>query len=287
MNLLENRIKSSKWLPAQFLKFQTTLLLFFPPNFAIFKNTALLPQTPFPAIIGQPFIALPSVESTNNYAMGRVQSGLASHGTAVFAHHQTAGKGQRGKSWFSAPGENLILTVILRPRMDLTPFQFSAMVALACRDWYLRHAKSEVFVKWPNDIYWRDRKAGGILIENSFREKEWQWAVTGIGININQTQFPASIKKAVSLKQITGRAFDAQLLAEDLCGFLDKAYNTMAADNIINEYNRALYKRGEIVKLKKDTAIFETRIREVNESGELITEDVMERTIRFGEVEWI
>ena len=272
---------------AQFLHFQTTLLLFFRPIFARFKNTDLLSQSFSPAIIGEPFIVLPQVESTNNYAMGLVHAGLASHGTAVFTSHQIAGKGQRGKIWQAAPGKNIALSLILKPGLNFNGFSLSALIAVCCREWYEGLAKSEVFVKWPNDIYWRDRKAAGILIENSFRDGNWLWSVVGIGINVNQTEFPTTVRNAVSLKQITGSEHDPELLARELCKLINHRINEFQSARLLAEYNEHLYARNKLVRLKKDNAVFETTIKKVDAAGNLITQDVIERSFQFGEVEWM
>jgi BirA family biotin operon repressor/biotin-[acetyl-CoA-carboxylase] ligase len=151
------------------------------------------------------FTILDSVDSTNNYAMQNVHAGMARHGDGYFAKEQTNGKGQRGKSWETDPGSNI-----------LKPFHLSVAVAVACYDLFEKFAGEDTSIKWPNDLYWRDRKAGGILIENIHRGKEWNQAIVGIGININQGSFSPEIKNPVSLKHITGKDFDPIALAKEL-----------------------------------------------------------------------
>ncbi len=271
--------------PYQFLKFSPTLLLNLSPIFAMSKNSTLSAQTPSTHPIGQPFIKLAQVDSTNNYAMGLAHEGLASHGLAVFAEHQSAGRGQRGKTWLTEPRQNITLSLILSPKQPYKPFLLSASTALACREFFESYAKSEVYVKWPNDIYWRDRKAGGILIENVLSGKEPKWHIVGMGININQVNFPEGIQKAVSLRQITGTHFDTENLARELCIFIDKRLNNQQENEIIQEYNDHLLFKGTVRKLRQNGKTFEALIKGVNHSGELIIEDTMERTIR--EVEWV
>jgi len=243
--------------------------------------------------IGRSFIELQSVDSTNNYAMGRVHAGLASHGMMFFAHEQWAGKGQRGKSWMSTPGENIIASTVLEPvnLALIQQFALSASVALACLDLFSRYAGTEdTTIKWPNDLYWRDRKAGGILIENSFKADQWAFAIVGTGININQTRFPDAARNPVSLKQITGRSFSAVELARELGACLEARYQQLIKDNtdaLLEEYNQRLYRRDQPVRLKKDQAVFETTIKGVTPTGELITRDTLERRFGFGEVEWL
>ena len=243
--------------------------------------------------IGHSFIELESVDSTNNYAMARATAGMASHGTLFFAYDQWAGKGQRGKTWTSIPGENIILSAVLQPvPLPVTqPFPLSACIALACRDFFSGYSGAgDTTIKWPNDLYWRDRKAGGILIESSFKGNQWALAVAGMGININQVQFPATARNPVSLRQITGQVFDVVKLARDLGDCLDRRYAALESGKtalLVDEYNSHLYKRGQSVRLKKGTAVFETVVEGVSAQGELLTRDVLERSFQFGEVEWV
>ena len=147
------------------------------------------------------FIELQSVDSTNNYAMARVAEGVAQHGSAYFAHEQTAGKAQRGKIWISEKGANIMMSMVIKP-LFLQPseqFKLSACVAVALHDFLKRYAGEQTKIKWPNDIYWRDRKAAGILIENVISTGKlaignWQWAIVGIGVNLNQVDFPRIYK---------------------------------------------------------------------------------------------
>ena len=242
--------------------------------------------------IGHAFIELQSVDSTNNYAMARAALGEAAHGTLYFANDQWAGKGQRGRTWTSQAGENIILSAVLEP-VALAPsqtFALSACVALACHDLLGHYAGSErTRIKWPNDLYWGDRKAGGILIENSFRGDRWAFAIAGIGININQTDFPDTIRNPVSLRQITGRSYSAIQLARELGDYLDRRYRELetGAAPLIAEYNSRLYRLGQQVRLRKDNAVFDTTIGGVSALGQLLTRDVLEREFSFGEVEWI
>ncbi|WP_431212321.1 biotin--[acetyl-CoA-carboxylase] ligase [Puia sp. P3] len=171
---------------------------------------------------------------------------------------------------------------------------------------------------WPNDLYWNDRKAGGILIENHFQGGRWPLAIAGMGININQVEFPATARNPVSLRQITGRQFRATELARELGQCLGRRYAELvgggdrlgghgveagdrpsgagagAADRIalaaagqLKEYNERLYRRGQSVRLKKDSAVFATTIKGVDARGSLLTHDTMFREFSFGEVEWV
>ena len=137
-------------------------------------------------------------------------------------------------------------------------------------------------------MFWRDRKAAGILIENKFQGKVWKWAVVGIGININQAEFDNFTVEPISLRQITGKTNDPVELAKELHTLLMKNLPEMKnPEDVLKQYNEHLYKRNKKVTLKKDAVKFETVIKEVSAQGRLITVDAIEREFDFGEVEWV
>ena len=236
------------------------------------------------------FTILDTVDSTNNYAMAQVHGGLAKHGMACFTKEQTAGKGQRGKSWSSEKGKNIAMSIVLDPKklQIENHFHLSAAVANSCFDFFNSYAGDETEIKWPNDLFWRDRKAGGILIENKYQGKIWKFAVVGIGININQTDFTDFLTKPVSLKQITGKTFNTVDLAKELYDLLMKNLALLeTGQNVLAQYNEHLYKVNKTVTLKKGDYQFETVIKEVSPEGLLITVDAIEHQFDFGEVEWV
>lgn len=259
--------------------------------------------------IGRPFIELQSIDSTNKYAMALVHGDLlpdgqgeAQHGMAVFSHEQTDGKGQRGKNWVSEKDANMALSILLNPfPLSVTDqFKLSVCIATSAWDLFSKYAGDETKIKWPNDLYWRDRKAGGILIENVIGSKTsearnqepgiWKWAIVGIGININQTFFPSNLVNPVSLKQITGKNFEPIDLSKELCLVIEKNYQMLISGNfetLFNKYQAHLYKKDEKVKLKKVNRVFETTIKRVSETGQLITQHSIEERFDFGEIEWM
>ncbi|RAJ03915.1 BirA family biotin operon repressor/biotin-[acetyl-CoA-carboxylase] ligase [Chitinophaga skermanii] len=243
-------------------------------------------------MIGSPFHVLASVDSTNNYATAEVNAGIVTSGSAYFAMEQYAGKGQRGKSWSSVPGENIILTVVLQPPLTLSQqFMLSMTVALAQHDFFSKYAGSETAIKWPNDLYWRDRKAGGTLIENILRGSQWQYAIAGMGININTPHFPPALVNPVSLKQITGKEYDSLALAQELCTFLDKRFNDLPLiqETVLrNEYKSKLFRFNEPGLYKIDGEFFTGIIRDILPSGLLQLEregKLLE--LGVGEVEFV
>ena len=250
-----------------------------------------MPPLAAKSTVGQPFIELSDVESTNIYAMQCVQANLAAHGITFFAHNQTAGRGQHGKSWIIEPGCNITMSVIVDCSfLSLsTPFPLSVMAALASHDFFSNYAPEETYIKWPNDLYWRDRKAGGILIENQVRGNIWQWGVVGIGINLNQVRFPESLLNPVSLKQITGKEFQTVEMAKELCQCIENRYQQLKEgffEDLLIQYNQHLFKRGLEVKLKKNNIVFNCLIKGVSAGGELLVSGGLQDSFRFGEVTW-
>jgi BirA family biotin operon repressor/biotin-[acetyl-CoA-carboxylase] ligase len=224
--------------------------------------------------------------------MDKVQANLAAHGAAFFAWEQTAGKGQMGKTWLAKKGENCLLSIVLDPSFLSINQQFSLSVAfaLAGYDCLSAYVPEDLSIKWPNDLYYRDRKAAGILIENSIQGNKWAWAIAGIGINVNQTEFPELAKKAVSIKQITGKTVDPLVLAKSFCGFLETRFNQLknnGADDLLALFNDRLHKKGQIVKLRKNNIVGDYLIKQVNASGELVVEAGIENHFAHGSVEWI
>lgn len=242
--------------------------------------------------IGHRFIELTETDSTNTHAMNQIQAKMAEHGIAYFAHHQTAGKGRQGKIWHTEPKANIILSVVLdASRLKISEsFNISMVAALAVKDLLQQYVPANVYIKWPNDVYYNDSKAAGILIENKLQGKKWQWSVIGIGVNINQTQFEKNLLNPVSLSLITEKKYDAVLLAKDLCSCLEKRYQQLINGNnqsLLADYNNCLYKRNQVVKLKKNNIAFNCTIQSVSAHGKLLVSDGLQDEFDFGEVEWI
>jgi BirA family biotin operon repressor/biotin-[acetyl-CoA-carboxylase] ligase len=253
------------------------------------KNTNKL--SPYNYEIGSHFIELEQVDSTNNYATALAHAGMAQGGTVVFAHEQTKGKGQRTKTWRAQKGANILMSTVIQPRpLPISQgFLLSMATANAIHRFFTPLAGGETKVKWPNDLYWRDRKAGGILIENIIHGLEWQYAIVGIGININQTEFPGLKTKAVSLRQITGKEYDVLDLARQLCRHLHQCYALLESHPhvIREEYHSHLYKLNETVRLRQDSRLFDATIKGVTPLGDLVTFTTVEERFAVGEVEWL
>lgn len=176
------------------------------------------------------YIRLDEVDSTNNWL--KANGAAYGHGTVVTAATQTAGRGQRGNSWESQPGANVTMSMLIEPRDVPASQQFavSEVVSLAVVDTLREFLGDDapVAVKWPNDIYWNDRKICGILIENVLCGTRILRSVVGIGLNVNQREFLSDAPNPVSMYQIAGHEFDVDEVLQYLskiilrlcCGFL-------------------------------------------------------------------
>jgi BirA family biotin operon repressor/biotin-[acetyl-CoA-carboxylase] ligase len=250
------------------------------PTFVLLKNSNLLPdplmEKPRSTTFDNQLIELESVDSTNNYAMGLIHEGLARDGMVCLARHQWAGKGQRGKSWQSEAGQNLMMSLIIVPGSLLVSqqFLFSAAVALGMLDSVQMYERQNWSIKWPNDIYWNDRKAAGILIESIIQGKKWPYAVVGVGMNLNQVSFPADIPNAISLKQITGKNQDALAIAREMLPPIQNRISNLRKDpgQILTDFNQSLYKIHQPVTLKKGNELIIADLKGVNEQGLLLTD---------------
>lgn len=237
-------------------------------------------------------VILDSVDSTNNYAMGMIQNGDAADRIAVVAREQKSGKGRRGRQWLSSKDDNIILSILIQMQWQRVSQQFglSMAVALGCIDLMSKYISDKPSIKWPNDIFINDTKAGGILIENVIRGTLWQWSVVGIGLNVNQCEFEDRSFKATSLKLETGNDFDVLKLSGELYEFVLNRIASLKEgqfENILREYNENLFARGQLVRIKKENFVFETTITAVSSTGQLLTEDSIKRQFGFDEIKFV
>lgn len=166
------------------------------------------------------YIHLDEVDSTSNWLKSNAST--LDHGTVVTASAQTAGRGQRGNTWESRPGFNITMSMLLRPDVVDAARQFAVSEAVAMGvvitlQRFLGE-NAPVAVKWPNDIYWRDRKICGILIENVLRGRDILQSVAGVGLNVNQRVFVSDAPNPVSMARIAGHNFRLDDVLDELSG---------------------------------------------------------------------
>ena len=158
-------------------------------------------------MIGLPRVHHRATDSTNARARALAQAG-APHGTLVTAGEQSAGRGRQGRTWLAAPGEALLMSVIVRDLTPILPLATAVAVAEACEEL----APVEAGIKWPNDVWIDGRKVAGILLEGRPQEG---WAVLGIGLNVRTREFPEELREIATSLALHGSdaTLDAALAA--------------------------------------------------------------------------
>ncbi len=229
--------------------------------------------------IGHPIKILDRVDSTNSTAFDVIRESSPAEGYVIRAIEQVAGRGQRGTSWASEPGANLTFSIILRPHFLPVPnqFQLTKAVALGIAGFishYLDDHKN-VSIKWPNDIYVKNYKIGGVLIENVLERSTLKFSVIGIGINVNQTVFDPSLPNPISLKTLTNKDFNLDDCLYLLCSFIEKYYLVLRSSNyeqIDEAYLNLLYRRGTEGNFRLNGEAIRGTITGVNPLGHLVLE---------------
>jgi BirA family biotin operon repressor/biotin-[acetyl-CoA-carboxylase] ligase len=193
----------------------------------------------------------------------------------LYAGYQTAGRGQTGNSWESEEGKNLLCSILLPPNKNLYFLNIAVSVAL------IRLLDEQLTIKWPNDIYWKDKKLAGILLENAIIGSEVKYAIAGIGLNVNQTTFVSNAPNPVSLKQITGKEYNMDQLMKDLFEAVNIVLNE-AEDVIWSEYKSHLYRREGYWRFEDKNGSFEAHIEDVLPTGEIVLSDKNGQVHQYG-----
>ena len=192
------------------------------------------------------YIKVSQTASTNTY-MARLAATLPG-GTVIYTPSQTAGRGQKGNSWESEDGKNLTFSQLLkRPPVNARDqFYLSEAAALAVVEALSAEAGDGFTVKWPNDVYWQDKKVCGMLLENSLDGSSIAHCIVGIGINVNQERFLSNAPNPISLMGITGHEHDLDALLRRVCPRIEQLVDSLADDNardrLHHQYMAALYR---------------------------------------------
>lgn len=237
-------------------------------------------------------IHLKETESTNSYLKEFASRQKVENGFTIFTDFQTAGRGQRGNSWESEACKNLLFTTLLVPNNIKAADQFiiSQFVSLAIKE-VLSVYTNDISIKWPNDIYWKDRKIAGILIENNLCGECISQSFLGIGLNINQTVFRGSAPNPVSLAQITNKEYSTEdILSEIVSKILQyQTKSDIDAESIRLEYRNSLYRKDGYHNFSDGKETFSAEILNIDNSGllqlKLETNEI--RTFAFKEVKFI
>ncbi len=240
-------------------------------------------------------IILDETSSTNSELKQLQKKEKLPEGSIVMAEYQTHGRGQAGNTWFSDKGCNLLFSFILYPKLIAANKQFiiSRIVSLAIKKVLDRYIDN-ISIKWPNDIYWKDKKIAGMLIENSLMGQKINSSIIGIGLNVNQDGFPKDLPNPVSMKMITRNEYSRDELLSFFLSEFNLLYQSLQNGGdekvIESDYMRNLYRRDDYHWFEDSKERYKGRIIDVLPSGHLVIETLNnkeERIYAFKEVSFV
>lgn len=193
----------------------------------------------------------------------------------IIANFQDGGRGQKGNFWHSAAGQNLLASICFHPPVSAArQFVFNEYFALAVRQ-VLADIIGEVKIKWPNDIYVGDKKIAGILIEHAIAGDAIRYTIAGLGLNLNETDFPADLPNPVSLSQITGEQYDILEFTDKILTSCQRFSSLLKPENraaLETEFLSHLYRINEWASFEIGGQCVEARITGVDAFGRLLLE---------------
>lgn len=241
---------------------------------------------------GHSLIEFDELNSTNSFAQQILNSEMINDGTVIWALHQTEGRGYADNSWSGAPAQNLTFSIIYKPSfLNVTDqFYLNKVICLGIRDTLHDFIHTEVFIKWPNDVLIDEKKICGVLIENNVSGNFLQYAICGIGLNVNQKQFDG-LPNAASIYKLTSQKKDLRSLLYSLCENIEARYLQLKKgdrEKLNEEYILSLYRRGGEFLFKSNGKSFLGEIIGVDKSGRLVVRNG-ERLLDFAfkEIEYI
>lgn len=241
-------------------------------------------------------LILDKADSTNDVLMNLLREHPSTPQLfSIMALEQTSGRGQRGNSWFARPNSELTCSILLRdgsisPSKQYAVSEFAAYGLLKTIARYLpEEKKRKLSIKWPNDIYYEDKKIAGILIEHSITGETIDYSVIGIGLNLNEVNFPSDIPNPISLRQITSEQYDPEEVLLRLIkrfGFMIDEFLLGNYAEVHREYMLRLFRRKGFHPFKDYEGGFCASIKDVLPTGQivLLREDGTESIYAFKEV---
>lgn len=226
---------------------------------------------------GQKLITLKCTSSTNDYLKEELsKSTPLKEGTVIMAVEQTDGKGQAGNKWLAEPGKNLTFSLLLKPTFlsPIQQFDLNIAICVSIYEVLFPLLGSQLKIKWPNDIYFENKKLGGILIENTLQGMEWKDSIIGIGVNVNQEDFNR-VNNACSIKQLLHHEYIITNLLYELCESIEKKYIQLKNQGVLSLkslYINNLYGLNQVRKYSLDGVLVEGKIIDVDTEGQLIVD---------------
>ena len=209
------------------------------------------------------------------------------------AETQFAGRGQTQNTWQSEPGKNLTFSILLNPRFMEVKDQFylNMAISLAVNDVLARYFGHRAKIKWPNDSYVDNEKIAGILIENLVQGNQIKHAIIGIGLNVNQTEFPSFLKNVTSFKKILHIDYDLHRLKNEICSFVEARYLQLKAGKyqaLLEDYLDKLYLKDTWAGFKINGQEVQGKIVTVSAEGFLQVEtEAGIQSFGFKEIEFV
>ena len=238
---------------------------------------------------------LDAIDSTNTYLRRVCAAGESENWMVITAEHQSRGRGQPDSAWHSEKGKNLLFSVLIK-ELDLPAkdqFGISCAVSLAIHRALSAYTLPELRVKWPNDIMSGSRKLGGILIENSVMGSTISQSIVGIGLNVNQLEFPVKLSSAVSMRSLVHEEVDRQELLLAILHRLQEQFAHLRQggwEQLRRDYESLLYKLNEAQLFRDVQGVnFTGRITGITEQGllQVEREDGNVTTFRFKEIAYL
>lgn len=243
--------------------------------------------------IGKSFIDLPIIASTNAYAQQLINNSQPADGTIISTFNQSEGKGYQNNVWLSEPDKNLSFSIILYPKAILAHQQFflNIAVSVAIAEVLANSLDKDVLLKWPNDIYYLNKKLGGVLIENSIVGKSISSSVIGIGINVNQIEFQNNLPNPTSLKRINDKAYNLYQLLNDIVKAIESKYLMLQSgklSELSTQYKSLIYAFNVAHKFKSNQEVFSGKIKGVDDFGRLqIESNGVVKQYHYKEIEYV
>ncbi len=225
------------------------------------------------------------------------------HLYTIRTDYQSAGRGQAGNGWESEDSKNLLFSTLLR--CEVSPaeqFRLTMWVSVAMVEMLLKYLPAEgLTIKWPNDIYYGDKKLAGILVENTLVGSKIAYSIVGIGLNVNQLEFLSPAPNPISMQQISGKEYDVENLLEEYLAVL-KRWQNVPLQTLQAAYMSYLYRRrGMYPYVEREVSLvptaiaqstegaFRAEIQGITPQGELVlqTEKGETRTYHFKQIRFV
>lgn len=233
---------------------------------------------------------IPQTPSTSTLLRELARKNQLEEGFMIHTDFQLAGKGQAGNSWESEIAQNLLFSILFYPHHVAIEAQFilSQLVSVAIKKVLDRYC-SDITVKWPNDIYWKDKKLAGILIESSLQGAKISSMVIGVGLNVNQIRFLSDAPNPVSLRQITREEIDRPTLLAEIYQEIMVHYLDFDTPHIREEYARSLYRKDALHLFNDGLSTFAATLKGVEPDGRLLLETTQNelRSFYFKEIAFV